>query len=302
MAKYKVGDIIVPADGSSYIGQITYMSEEDDTVRHKCLTTGKEYEKSYYGFPVRYCSVKEMLEWNRKFSKENIELHQEVIKLTLRAETAEATLKRVQGELHEALNGREREYHRAEEAIERELAAKQAQENTKAADIHSCGPTCSRQACVLTRKRDEARHWLGELLAIIHRDGGHHTEAVGISQSVADAHAVWAALMAERDAAQERDRLAKMITSRIQAERDAARAEVARLNAQLESITAENHSRAMREARSLEDWASLRAEAERMRDALRKLLLSRDAAWTGGHDWKEAVDDAIKALGVEVNE
>ena len=25
------------------------------------------------------------------------------------------------------------------------------------ADIHSCGPTCSRQACVLTRERDEAR-------------------------------------------------------------------------------------------------------------------------------------------------
>lgn len=33
--------------------------------------------------------------------------------------------------------------------------------------------------------------------------------------------------------------------------------------------------------------------------ALRGLLLSRDASWTGGHDWKEAVDDAIKALGIE---
>lgn len=48
-------------------------------------------------------------------------------------------------------------------------------------------------------------------------------------------------------------------------QRDEARAEVARLTAQLESITAENHSRAQREARSLEDWASLRAEIEMLR-------------------------------------
>jgi hypothetical protein len=83
---------------------------------------------------------------------------------------------------------------------------------------------------------------------------------------------------------------------------DAARDEITRLNALLEIVAAENHSRAMREAKSLESWQSLRVEAERMRDALRKLLLSRDAAWTGGHDWQEAVDDAVKALGMEVDE
>jgi len=198
--KYKVGDLVVPADGSSYVGEITYISQEEDTVRHKCLRTGTEYEKSYYGFPVRYMSIVEMLESRRKLSKENTDMHTE-------------------------------------------------------------------------------RYVLGEILAVIHGDGGHHTEAVGIPQSVADAHAVWAALVAERDKAV---------------------AEASRLNAQLEIITAENHSRARREARSLEDWANLRAEAERMRNALRKLLLSRDASWTGGHDWQEAVDDAIKALGMEV--
>ena len=32
--------------------------------------------------------------------------------------------------------------------------------------------------------------------------------------------------------------------------------------------------------------------------ALRCLLLSRDAAWTGGHDWQEAVEQACNALGV----
>lgn len=64
------------------------------------------------------------------------------------------------------------------------------------------------------------------------------------------------------------------------------------------------------------DWKNtlhglrLRAEqAERERDALlarnatlehalKCLLLSRDAAWTGGHDWNEAVEQACKALGV----
>jgi hypothetical protein len=45
-------------------------------------------------------------------------------------------------------------------------------------------------------------------------------------------------------------------------QRDDARAEVARLNAQLESITAENHARAQREALSLEDWANLRAQLD----------------------------------------
>jgi hypothetical protein len=44
-----------------------------------------------------------------------------------------------------------------------------------------------------------------------------------------------------------------------------AKSEVARLTAQLESITAENHARAQREARSLEEWASLRAEVEMLR-------------------------------------
>jgi hypothetical protein len=76
--KYEVGDLIVPADGSSYVGRITYISEDEDTVRHKCLKTGTEYEKSYYGFPVRYMSIVEMLEWSRKLSKENA-LHTKLI-------------------------------------------------------------------------------------------------------------------------------------------------------------------------------------------------------------------------------
>jgi hypothetical protein len=44
---------------------------------------------------------------------------------------------------------------------------------------------------------------LGELLAVIHRDGGQYQEEKGTKQAVEDAHAVWAALVAERDEARE---------------------------------------------------------------------------------------------------
>lgn len=37
------------------------------------------------------------------------------------------------------------------------------------------------------RERDELRQQLGDVLAVLHGDGGHHTEAVGIKQSVEDA-------------------------------------------------------------------------------------------------------------------
>ena len=100
-------------------------------------------------------------------------------------------------------------------------------------------------AMKVVEERDEARRDLGEILAIIHRDGGHYTGEYGISKSVADAHATWAAMVAERDA--------------------------------------------------------LLVRVDCLRGALRRLLLSRDASWTGGHDWQESVDEAIKALGMEVD-
>lgn len=56
---YKVGDIVVPADGSRYRGVITYISKEEDTVRHRCTETGKEWEKSYFGFTCRYMTPEE---------------------------------------------------------------------------------------------------------------------------------------------------------------------------------------------------------------------------------------------------
>ena len=49
--------------------------------------------------------------------------------------------------------------------------------------------------------RDTARRWLGELLAIIHRDGGHYQAEHGNQKAVEDAHQVWADLMQQIDAA-----------------------------------------------------------------------------------------------------
>jgi len=42
------------------------------------------------------------------------------------------------------------------------------------------------------KERDECKKWLGELLAVIHRDGGHYLDENGPEFSVRDAHKVWA--------------------------------------------------------------------------------------------------------------
>lgn len=49
----------------------------------------------------------------------------------------------------------------------------------------------------------------------------------------------------------------------------------------------------------MQERDTLRAVVERLREVLRGLLLSRDAAWTGGHDWHEAVEAAIDALAFD---
>ena len=42
--------------------------------------------------------------------------------------------------------------------------------------------------------------------------------------------------------------------------------------------------------------ARLIAAAPELLEALERLMLSRDASWTGGHDWEEALDEAAAAL------
>ena len=57
--------------------------------------------------------------------------------------------------------------------------------------------TLLRDKDALTAENAALSQQLGNLLAIIHRDGGHHTCSVGMDQSVKDAHLVWARLVSE---------------------------------------------------------------------------------------------------------
>jgi len=84
-----------------------------------------------------------------------------------------------------------------------------------------------------TRERDEARQERNNLLAIIHRDGGHHTSEVGITKSVADAHATWARVRRERDEFRARFHVENR---HLRIENARVRVEVARLRAALEVV------------------------------------------------------------------
>lgn len=59
----EVGDYCIPADGSAYLGRVTLVSREDDTVKHQSerngsgFAIGDEYAKSYWGFFTRYILV-----------------------------------------------------------------------------------------------------------------------------------------------------------------------------------------------------------------------------------------------------
>lgn len=64
------------------------------------------------------------------------------------------------------------------------------------------------------RDRDEARAMLGELLARVHRDGGHRADAAGLAQATREADEIIARLMAERgEARAEVDRLRSRVTA-----------------------------------------------------------------------------------------
>lgn len=52
--KPMVGHLVYPADGSSYLGRVIYVSKEEDTIRHECLRSGKVYECSFNMFRTRY--------------------------------------------------------------------------------------------------------------------------------------------------------------------------------------------------------------------------------------------------------
>lgn len=67
---YKVGDIVRPADGTNYRGEIIYISKDEDLIKHKCLKTGEIFKKSYFGFFCRYCTLEEYEESSKRIIEE----------------------------------------------------------------------------------------------------------------------------------------------------------------------------------------------------------------------------------------
>lgn len=109
------------------------------------------------------------------------------------------------------------------------------------------------QSRILRRDRDEARRALGEILAVIHRDGGHHTGEHGITQSVADAHATWAAMVQERDGARDDAERIRRKAIAAQSERDHALVEFMLLQTRFREVERERDALAQELARSNEN-------------------------------------------------
>lgn len=64
--------------------------------------------------------------------------------------------------------------------------------------VHSTGHTPHASGYIVDSDCQEAADGIErllDLLAIIHRDGGHHTAEVGLEQSVKDAHERWGQLI-----------------------------------------------------------------------------------------------------------
>ncbi len=74
VAHFQVGDIIVPSDGTDYVGEVVYVSRGEDAARHRCRSTGKETSCSYIGLLTRYMCVREIVVKNRQLLREVFEL------------------------------------------------------------------------------------------------------------------------------------------------------------------------------------------------------------------------------------
>jgi hypothetical protein len=71
---FEVGDIIVPSDGTDYVGEVVYVARGEDAARHRCRTTGKETSCTYIGLLTRYMCVREIVAKNRQLLRDNFEL------------------------------------------------------------------------------------------------------------------------------------------------------------------------------------------------------------------------------------
>ncbi len=144
-------------------------------------------------------------------------------------------------------------------------------------------------------ERDEARRDLGEILAVIHRDGGHHTGEHGISKSVADAHATWAAVMRQLDDVASRARRACQVLvaeigadgpADVDAAAERTAAEIRDLRDQVDDLRAaqeeSEHQMHLRirsgyDKTIADSWRAKVAEVEAERDELKARLAHAEA-------------------------
>lgn len=89
-----------------------------------------------------------------------------------------------------------RQFKKGQESMATEITALRAAVESRDAEIAELNETIATAIAAIQREEN----WLGELLAIIHRDGGHHQVKVGTDQAVKDAHRIWADLQSQRDA------------------------------------------------------------------------------------------------------
>ena len=174
--KYKVGDIIVSASSDSYVGEIIYISKEEDTVRHRCRKTGTEYEKSYFGFQCRYMSVEERLEKDKEFCTENIQLHQQI--LTMEREHNDAiAMSKERRESIDALTAqlarREREHEALLETAQKALSHVAAERDEACEELETL------------RGLIEGEPWAG---AVLRRDFVHLQERVEAAGEIISAN------------------------------------------------------------------------------------------------------------------
>lgn len=66
------------------------------------------------------------------------------------------------------------------------------------------GPEAATAFRTLLERNKELERHLGDLLAIIHRDGGHYQAQYGDQKAVDDAHKIWAGLITRAEAAEAR--------------------------------------------------------------------------------------------------
>jgi len=173
-------------------------------------------------------------------------------------------------------------------------------------DIHSCGPTCSREACVKAR-RDAHRYFAMHgsrdavlaVLGAVKRGERTVEDAAQVFWAIIDARVGTVTTDFANIARAMRDGRS---TIHWRADETAATAlirERDQLAAKVEELHKQSRYGWERAAEKDRAYGEVLRECDALRAALKKMLLSRDAAWTGGHDWQEAIDNAVSALGID---